>query len=100
MDLSQILLTVTVTTTVAKTPSQTSFAFWFDPLFFNFGIGLLFVAIASKVGSINSFLSGILFFSGCLLGGIAGIIANITPWYDPIFFGVILVAIMVLRGII
>lgn len=93
------VLTVTSTITKVLPPSQLSFNFWFDPLFFNFSLALLFVIIPAKLGMGNTYIFGMLFFVGALFGGILGLLANITPWYDPAFFAFIVVAFVLLRGI-
>ena len=98
MDILQIILVVTITTTKVTAPKPDNFAFWFDPLFFNFGLGLLFVAIPAKLNMGSPYTWGMLFFAGCFLGGVYGIVEKVTPWYDPVFFGAILMAFILLRA--
>ena len=92
-------VTTTVTTTQYRTPPLLSWQFWWVSIFWNFGLGLLFVVIPARMHVSNGYLFAILFESGAFLGGILGTQAKITPWYDPGFFLALLILTIILKAI-
>lgn len=90
---------VTTTNTVFNAPNTDSFAFWGIPLMFNFILAFSFLVPAMALKANSSFLYALLFFTGLLFGGIIGLMAHITPWYDPVLCGLVLAAVIVFRAL-
>ena len=96
---NDFILQVTSTVYVHQTPTALDWQYWAFPLLWNFTFALLFVALAAKLHVGNSFLYGMLFVSGGFFGGLLGDMAKMTPWYDPVFWFLLIVVVLVVRGL-